>query len=204
MEIIDKKEFTEAALDKNIEAFVIHVTSLSLNLMLIHTAQEAQIALLVIKKVQISELDEHVEAFVVHVTSLSLNSMPIHPARKAQIALLVIKEVQIPELDEHIEAFVVHVTSLLTMPIYLAQKAQIALLVAKEVKIPTKYSDFSNIFLEEKASILSEVTDLNQHAIKLQKDQQPPYGPIYVLVLVELKTLKLILKPSLPTASFGL
>ena len=51
VEIIDKKEFTKAALDKNIEALVIHVTSLSLNSMPIHQAQEAQIALLVIKEI---------------------------------------------------------------------------------------------------------------------------------------------------------
>ena len=93
IEIINKKEFAKAALDENIEALVVHVISLILNLMLIYPAQEAQIALLVIKKVRISEGKEHVEAFVVHVTSLSLNSMPIYPAREAQIALLVIEEV---------------------------------------------------------------------------------------------------------------
>ena len=102
-------------------------------------------------------LDEHVEAFVVHVTSLSLNSMSIHPAREAQIALL----------------------------------------VAEEVKIPTEYSDFSDVFLEEKASILPEVIELNQHAIKLQEDQQPLYGPIHSLGPVELKTLKTYIKTNL-------
>ena len=102
-------------------------------------------------------LDEHVEAFVVHVTSLSLNSMSIHPAREAQIASL----------------------------------------VAEEVKIPTEYSDFSDVFLEEKASILSKVTELNQHAIELQKGQQQPYGPIYNLGLVELETLKTYIKTNL-------
>ena len=116
-------------------------------------------------------LDENVEAFVVHVTSLSLNSMPIHPAREAQIALLVIKEVQIPELDEHVEAFVVHVTSLSTMAIHSARKAQIASLVAEEVKIPSEYSDFSDVFSEERASILPEAADLNQHAIELRENQ---------------------------------
>ena len=155
VEIIDKKEFTKAALDEN------------------------------------------VEAFVVHVTSLSLNSMPIHPAREAQIASLVIEEVQIPELDEHVEAFVVHVTSLSTMPIYPAREAQIASLVAEEVKIPTEYSDFSNVFSEEKASILPEVTELNQHAIELQEGQQPPYGPIYSLGPVELETLKTYIETNL-------
>ena len=142
-------------------------------------------------------LDENVEAFVVHVTSLSLNSMPIHPAREAQIASLVIEEVQIPELDEHVEAFVVHVTSLSTMPIYPAREAQIASLVAEEVKIPTEYSDFSDVFLEEKASILPEVTELNQHAIELQEGQQPPYGPIYSRGPVELETLKTYIKTNL-------
>ena len=38
-------------LDENIEAFVVYVTSLSLNLMPIHLAREIQIALLVIKGV---------------------------------------------------------------------------------------------------------------------------------------------------------
>ena len=92
VEIIDRKEFAKAALVEHVEAFVVHVTSLST--MPIYPAREAQIALLVIKEGQIPELVEHVEAFVVHVTSLS--TMPIYPAQEAQIALLVIEEVQIP------------------------------------------------------------------------------------------------------------
>ena len=83
------------------------------------------------------------------------------------------------------------------MLIYSAQKAQIALLVAKEVKIPTKYSDFSNVFLEEKALILLKITKLNWHAIELQEGQQLPYGPIYSLAPVELKTLKTYIKTNL-------
>ena len=102
-------------------------------------------------------LDENVEAFVVHVTSLSLNSMAMHPAREAQIASL----------------------------------------VAEEVKIPTEYSDFSDVFLEEKASILPEATEMNQHAIKLQEGQQPPYGPIYSLGPMELETLKTYIETNL-------
>ena len=84
-----------------------------------------------------------------------------------------------------------------TMPIYLAQETQIALLIAEEVKIPTKYSDFSNVFLKEKASILSEVIELNQYAIKLQEGQQPPYGLIYSLGPIELETLKTYIKTNL-------
>ena len=52
--LIDKKEFFKAALDKNIEIFMIHVSSLSLeSKMTIHLAQEAQIALLLAKKVTV-------------------------------------------------------------------------------------------------------------------------------------------------------
>ena len=141
--------------------------------------------------------DENIEAFVVHVTSLSLNLMPIYPAREAQIALLVIEEVQIPELDEHVEAFVMHVISLSTMPIYPAREAQIASLVIEEVQIPSEYSDFSDVFSEERASILPEATELNQHAIELQEGQQPPYGPIYSLGPVELKMLKTYIETNL-------
>ena len=39
--------------DENVEAFVVHVTSLNLNLMPIQPAREVQIALLVIKEMQI-------------------------------------------------------------------------------------------------------------------------------------------------------
>ena len=59
------------------------------------------------------------------------------------------------------------------MAIYPAREAQITLLFTRKIKIPTKYSDFLDVFLEEKASILLEITEVNQHAIKLQEDQQP-------------------------------
>ena len=64
------------------------------------------------------------------------------------------------------------------------------MLVAEEVKILIEYSDFSDVFLKEKALILLERIELNQHAIKLQEDEQLYYGPIYSLCLVELKILK--------------
>ena len=76
--------------------------------------------------------------------------------------------------------------SKLKMLIYPARKAQIALLIAKEVKIQTEYSNFADVFLKEKALALPEQTNLNDHAIKLENDKQPPYGPIYSLKPVEL------------------
>ena len=76
--------------------------------------------------------------------------------------------------DENIEAFMVHITFFsLRKPIILihpAREIQIALLLTKKVKILTKYSDFFNVFSEEKASVLLEITNLNQYAIELQED----------------------------------
>ena len=107
------------------------------------------------------------------------------------------KEFAKAALDRHVEAFVVYVTFFLTMAIYPAKEAQIYLLVVKKVKISTEYSNFSDIFLEEKALILPEATELNQHVIELEKGQQPPYGPIYRLSPVKLETLKTYIKTNL-------
>ena len=54
VELINKKKFVKAALDKNIEAFMVHVSFLSLeSKMTIHSAWEAQIALLLAEKVTV-------------------------------------------------------------------------------------------------------------------------------------------------------
>ena len=102
-------------------------------------------------------------------------------------------------LDENIKAFMMHVISLSlnSIAIHPARKAQIALLVTKKVKILTEYSDFLDVFLKEKSSILPEATEMNQYAIELQKDQQPPYGLIYSLGPVELETLKTYIETNL-------
>ena len=83
------------------------------------------------------------------------------------------------------------------MAIHPTRKAQMASLIAEKLQIPSEYSDFSNIFLEEKASILPEAIELNLHAIKLQEGQQPLYGPIYSLGPVELETLKTYIETNL-------
>lgn len=53
-----------------------------------------------------------------------------------------------------------------------------------------KYSDYSNVFLFDFIIKLSENTGINEHAIELVENKQPPYGPIYNLRPVELETLK--------------
>ena len=68
-----------------------------------------------------------------------------------QVEIINKKEFVKATLDEHVETFIVQITFLLTMAIYLTRKAQIALFVAKEIQILSKYSDFSDVFLKEKA-----------------------------------------------------
>ena len=55
VELIDKKEFAKAGFNENVEAFVVHVTSISLSKpkMSIHPARKAQIASLIAKEVKI-------------------------------------------------------------------------------------------------------------------------------------------------------
>ena len=74
--------------------------------------------------------------------------------------------------------------------IHLAREAPLALLLAKEVTMPTKYLDFTDGFLEKSANVLPERTGANEHGIEVKEGKQPPYGPIYSLGPVELKTFK--------------
>ena len=67
------------------------------------------------------------------------------------------------------------------------------------MQILTKYSDFSNVFLEKKTLMLPERTNLNEYAIELEDDKQLPYRPIYSLGPVELETLRIYIKTYLKT-----
>lgn len=57
--------------------------------------------------------------------------------------------------------------------------------------------DFFNIFLKEKALVLSKIINLNQYVIKLEDDKQLFYKPVHSLDLIELKTLKIYIKTNL-------
>lgn len=99
------------------------------------------------------------------------------------------KEFTKTALDKNVEAFVVHVLSLNlgSILIYPANKSQIVLLFVEKIGILTEYSDFFDVFSEEKSLILQELTKLNQHVINLEESKQLLYRPIYSLSLVELK-----------------
>ena len=110
------------------------------------------------------------------------------------------KEFAATALDPEHETFVVYVASLnLVSGIYPDKEAQIASLLTEEVKIPGKYSDFTDVFSEEKALVLLERIELNEHAINLEDGKQPPYGLIYSLSPVELETLKTYIEIYLKT-----
>ena len=83
--------------------------------------------------------------------------------------------------------------------VYFFHKTQIVALIVNEasILIPTEYSDFTDVFSLELASELFKHTRINNRAIKLVDNWQPPYGPIYSLGSVELKTLKTYIETNL-------
>ncbi len=99
-------------------------------------------------------------------------------------------------LDLEHKAFVVHVAAFsvdLGDEVNPSRRNQMAHLKADEAptKVPSKYADFADVFSPKLAAELSEHTGINDHAIELVDDWQPPYGPIYSLRPVELETLKI-------------
>lgn len=78
-------------------------------------------------------------------------------------------------LDENFETFIVHIAALEALLLGLLinpnREAQIVFLFNKKVTILDKYSDFIDIFLEKEALVLPDQTELNQYAIKLEKDK---------------------------------
>ena len=79
------------------------------------------------------------------------------------------------------------------------RRAQIVHLKADEAptKVSSKYADFVDIFFGKLAAELSEHTKINDHAIKLVNGQEPPYGSIYSLSLMELEILKAYIENNL-------
>ena len=73
--------------------------------------------------------------------------------------------------EDYVEVFLIYITFLLIIVIHPTRKAQIALQVIEKIQILSKYFDFSDVFLEEKALVLPAITNLNQYNIKLQKGQ---------------------------------
>ena len=119
------------------------------------------------------------------------------------------KEFAVAALDPEHGTYVVHVGlvssnalpsfSPLELDIHPFRRPQVSGLIAKEAptKVPAEYSDFTDVFSSDLASELSKHIGINNHAIKLVDGQQPPYGSIYSLELVELETLKAYIETNL-------
>ena len=129
----------------------------------------------------------------------SYTTAEVLPTTK-RVKLINKKEFAKAMLDEKFETFVVYMASFnLTPGIHPDKAVQIASLLTEEVKIPDEYSDFADIFSEEKILVLTEHTKLNEHVIDLEDDKQPAYVPIYSLGPVELETLKTYIETHLKT-----
>ena len=107
------------------------------------------------------------------------------------------KEFAAIALDPKYETYIVHVASLSSTPfvafdVHSSQRPQISGLITEEVftNVPAKYSDFADVFSSDLTSELPEYIGINDYAIELVDGQQPPYGPMYSLGLIELETLK--------------
>ena len=64
-------------------------------------------------------------------------------------------------------------------------------------KVLAEYSNYNDIFLLENTAEFPENIGINKHAIKLKKNKQSSFGPIYSLEPIELETLKTYIKTNL-------
>ena len=111
------------------------------------------------------------------------------------------KELVATAFNPKYETYVVYVASLgsTLLNIHSFWRSQISGLITEKAstKIPDKYANFADIFFPDLASKLSEHTGINNHVIQLVDGQQPPYGPIYILGLMKLETLKAYIETNL-------
>ncbi len=64
-------------------------------------------------------------------------------------------------------------------------------------EVSNKYTNFADVFSPKLTAKFPEHTRINDYAIKLVDDWQPPYGPIYSLGPIKLETLKAYIKNNL-------
>ena len=120
--------------------------------------------------------------------------------------LLTTKQVQIVDskkfiivaLDIDNKTFVMHVAikKQEEMPVHFEKQAQVGALLFNKAptEVPMEYSDYCNVFSRENTPELPENIEINEHAIKIEEDKQPFFGPIYNLKSVEFEILKTHIK----------
>ena len=70
-------------------------------------------------------------------------------------------------------------------------------MLIEKVIILVKYSEFAEVFSKKSVAKLFKYYDLNKYLINPKPGDQPLYGPIYNLKLIELKILKTYIKTNL-------
>ena len=120
------------------------------------------------------------ETFVMHVAIREQEEMAMNPDKKAQSRAQNQDKAQVG-FQSRAQA---------------QEKAKIGALLFNKapIEVPAEYSDYSNVFLAENAVELPENSGMNEHAIELEEDKQPPFRPIYSLGLVKLETLKIYIE----------
>lgn len=114
-----------------------------------------------------------------------------------------LQECFIIALDADSKTFVLHMAIKKQKKILVHSERQVqiqvrALIFDKTfIAISTEYSNYNNVFSRKNAAKLLEYIEINNHAIKLEESKQLPFGPIYSLRLVDLKTLKTYIKTNL-------
>lgn len=85
------------------------------------------------------------------------------------------------------------------MPKHFKKEAQVGTLIFDEASIIdfAKYSNYSNILWVKNTAELLEYTRINNYTIKQKESNKPPFGSIYSLEPIELKTLKTYIKTML-------
>ena len=96
-----------------------------------------------------------------------------------QVQLVDPKEFVLVALDTDSKTFVVHaaIREQKEMPMHFKKQAQVGALLFDEALtvVPAEYSDYNNIFSIENIAELPKNTMINDHAIKLEADQQLPF-----------------------------
>lgn len=115
------------------------------------------------------------------------------------------KEFAATALNPEYKTFIVYIAlftsfALLTNSnIYLSRRSQMAGLIAEKafIIVFAKYIDFVKLFFPDLTSKLPKYTRINNYVIKLVKDQQLFYGPIYSLETIKFKILKVYIEINL-------
>ena len=135
-----------------------------------------QVQLVNPKKFVIAALDTNINTFVVHMAIREQKEMVMDPDIKAQI------KTQIEAQSETQSRA--------------SSEVQVRALIFNEVftKVLAEYFDYSNVFSAKNTAELPKTTGMNEHAIKLEKNKQLFFEPIYSLAPVELEILKIYIK----------